>query len=146
MSKKVELYFEDELFDLIAKQAEAKDIAITQYIPEVLSQYVSKDLSSCEMYDFSDQLQALRDAVLRYALSLEDQKEFLLRDVPEYANNTNISGSMRIRLARSINEMICKSQKDGSLSSVIERVYRKDGTTPKLRGGAAVYRKKEKKS
>ena len=97
------------------------------------------------MSDFSDQLRALRDAALRYALSLEDQKEFLLRDVPEYANNTNISGSMRIRLARSINEMICKSQKDGSLSSIIERVYRKDGTTPKLRGGAAVYRKKGEK-
>lgn len=139
MSKKVELYLEDSLFDLLSSKAEARDITVLQYIPEVLSQHFAKELSVSEMSDFTEQLKTLKEAVLRYAIFLDEGKEFVLRNVPEYRDNTVISDSMRIRLARSINEAI---KNDCSLSSVIERVFRNNGT-PKLRGGAAVYKRKE---
>ena len=69
---------------------------------------------------------------------LDVKQEFVLRDVPYYRN---LEDSIRVRLARSINKLICNPSTDTSLSSVIERSYRKDGT-PKLRYGAAVYTKK----
>ena len=138
---KCEVYLEDNLSVLIEKDAADRSMSATQYIPELLAKLYKDKLGETTMADYSTILERLKLEIIKYVNSsqLDVKQEFVLRDVPYYRN---LEDSIRVRLARSINKLICNPSTDTSLSSVIERSYRKDGT-PKLRYGAAVYTKKQ---
>ena len=138
---KYEVYLEDNLSVLIEKDAVDRSMTATQYIPELLAKLYKDKLGETTMADYSAILERLKLEIIKFVNSsqLDGKQDFVLRDVPYYRD---LEDSIRVRLARSINKLICNPSTDTSLSSVIERSYRKDGT-PKLRYGAAVYTKKQ---
>lgn len=138
---KYEIYLDKELSILIDRDAAEKSMTAAQYIPELLSSIYRKELKGTAMADYSAILEKLKTEIIKYVTSsqLDDKPDFVLRDIPYYRD---LDDSVRVRLARSINKLVCNPTTDTSLSSLIERSYRKNGT-PLLRYGAAVYKRKQ---
>ena len=133
---KYTIYLEKTLAKLIEEEAAGKSMTVNQYIPELLAKKYKNKLSGVTMAEYSSLLEELKKEIIKYVK--DHSGEFVLRDVPFYES---MSDSVRVRLARTINTLICNPSEDTSLSELIERCYRKDGK-PKLRYGAALYKTK----
>lgn len=131
---KYTIYLENNLAKLIEEEAAEKSMTINEYIPALLAKKYKNKLSGVTMADYSSMLEKLKKEIIKYVKT--HNGSFVLRDVPFYES---MEDSVRVRLARSINTLICNPSEDKSLSDLIERCYRKDGS-PKLRYGAALYR------
>lgn len=138
---KYEIYLSKDLSSLIEKDADEKSMTATQYIPELLAKVYKNKLKETSIADYSAILEKLKTEIIKYVTSsqLDDKPDFILRDIPYYRD---LDDSIRVRVARSINKLICNPTTDTSLSALIKRSYGRNGA-PKLRYGAAVYEKKQ---
>lgn len=132
---KYEIYLDDDLARLIEKDAADRSLLAPQFIPQILATLYKDKLSgSVIIANYSKILCELKDAITAY---VETHKgEFVLRQVPYYRE---LPDNIKVRIARSVNSLVCKPTNDFTLASVIKRSYRNG--KPKLRNGAAVYEK-----
>lgn len=141
MSKKYEIYLSDEVAEVLEKESAAYGIKANQYIPDLIAKAL-KCSSGISEESYTNHLENMKKALIEYIDTIQDGKEFYLREIPYYAS---IPSSIRIRLGRAVNDLIAGRTEDSTLSDVIERAYRTSDGKLKFHGGAALYKKKERK-
>lgn len=141
MSKKYEIYLSDELAAILDKEAASHSMKPHQYIPDLIAKALKTKIENPEEC-YTEYLHKMKAAILSYIETIPPEKEFFLREIPYYSS---IPSSIRIRLGRSLNDMIAGRTEDKELSEAITRAYRTSDGKLKFHGGAALYKRKERK-